>query len=164
MKTITIQVFLFCIALFAFLGCQRETTINNSTSNRVVVHSDGDKVGDQSILYVLVGHDGSKCPGCVFLNGQWSHVPCQGQGSECSSFASVCINTVGTVITATTTDTFGLTSLDFFNMPARSLITGEGGDNAYLNIPAQLVERDTATLQFTFTGLFYTRKPAYGNN
>jgi len=82
---------------------------------------------------------------------------------EYSSFASVCINTVGTDITATTTDTFGLTSLDFFNMPARSLSTGDGGDNAYLNIPAQLVERDTATLQFTFTGLFYTGKPAYNN-
>lgn len=164
MKTITIQVFLLCIALFAFSGCQRETTINNSTSNRVVVHSDGDKVGDQSILYVLVGHDGSKCPGCVFLNGQWSHVPCQGQGSECSSFASVCINTVGTDITATTTDTFGLTSEDFFNMPARSLSTGEGGSTAYLNIPAQLVERDTATLQFTFTGLAYSAKPWYNNH
>jgi hypothetical protein len=48
-------------------------------------------------------------------------------------------------------------------MPARSLSTGEGGSTAYLNIPAQLVERDTTTLQFTFTGLFYTDKPAYNN-
>ena len=64
---------------------------------------------------------------------------------------------------AMTTDTFGLTSEDFFNMPARSLSTGESGNNAYLNIPAQLVERDTATLQFTFTGLFYTNKPEYNN-
>ena len=34
----------------------------------------------------------------------------------------------------------------------------------YLNIPAQLVYRDSATLQFTFTGLSFTGRPLYGNN
>jgi hypothetical protein len=33
----------------------------------------------------------------------------------------------------------------------------------YLNIPEQLVFRDTATLQFTFTGLFFTDAPEYTN-
>ena len=110
-----------------------------------------------------VGHDGSKCPGCVIESGQFIHVNCQGDGNLCNITTSVTLQQVGAAITATTTDTFGLTSLDFFNMPARSLSTGESGNNAYLNIPAQLVERDTATLQFTFTGLFYTNKPEYNN-
>ena len=110
-----------------------------------------------------VGHDGAKCPGCVLEGGQLIHVDCQGDGHSCTLSSNVNLFTVGGTIVAVTTDTVGLTSEDFFNMPARSLSTGEGGNNAYLNIPAQLVERDTATLQFTFTGLFYTNKPEYNN-
>ena len=106
---------------------------------------------------------GAKCPGCLLRHGVWIHEDCQGAGSQCNVSAAVSIQYVGNALTAVTTDTVGLTNEDFFNMPARSLSTGEGGNNAYLNIPAQLVERDTATLQFTFTGLFYTNKPEYNN-
>ncbi len=38
------------------------------------------------------------------------------------------------------------------------------GVYSYLNIPAQLVYRDPATLQFTFTGLFFSNTAAYANN
>ena len=57
--------------------------------------------------------------------------------------------------TATTLDSTALTDEDFFNMPDRSLFveynnkTGE----LWLNIPAQLVYRDSTTQQFTFTEL-----------
>ena len=91
------------------------------------------------------------------------HKDCMGYGHVCNRTAAVSLQQIGAAIVATTTDTVGLTNEDFFNMPARSLSTGEGGSTAYLNIPAQLVERDTATLQFTFTGLFYTDKPGYNN-
>jgi hypothetical protein len=68
-------------------------------------------------------------------------------------------------MTATTTDTFDLTSEDFFLMPDRSLnYTDEKGRRIFLNIPEQLVYRDTATLQFTFTGLFFSDGPAYTND
>ena len=30
--------------------------------------------------------------------------------------------------------------------------------------PAQLLERDSLTLQFTFTGLFFSDTPAYSND
>lgn len=64
--------------------------------------------------------------------------------------------------TASTLDTFGLTNLDILNMPARSLsLEIDEGVYSYLNIPAQLVYRDTATQQFTFTGLSFTSKPLY---
>ncbi len=146
------------------LGCQRPDETTPNERNRLISLNPETKTG--SIFYMVsqVGHDGSKCPGCVFEAGQLVHVDCQGDGSQCNITASVTLQQVGSAITATTTDTFGLTSEDFFNMPARSLSTGESGNNAYLNIPAQLVERDTTTLQFTFTGLFYTGKPAYNNN
>jgi hypothetical protein len=70
-----------------------------------------------------------------------------------------------TDVTATTTDTFGLTSEDFFLMPDRSLnYTDENNNRIYLNIPEQLVFRDTVTQQFTFTGLFFSDAAAYSNN
>lgn len=133
--------------------------------NIIVVCSNGEKTGSENYtMFVNIGHQASDCKNsCVVVNGQSTHVDCQGFGHLCSASAAVTIQQVGTAIIATTTDTFGLTSMDFFNMPPRSLSTGKTGSTAYLNIPPQLAERDTATLQFTFTGLFYTDKPAYNN-
>ena len=143
--------------------CQRDAVTGTGKDNRIESQTDGAKSSSNYTLLVRAGHNGADCPGCVVRDGKWVHIPCQGHGSECGSLFSAHIDTVAGVIRAVTTDTFGLTSMDFFNMPARSLSTGEGGNSAYLNIPAQLVERDTATLQFTFTGLFYTDKPGYNN-
>ena len=148
---------------FVQMACNKEESDQTSLGNRVVFIQGEGKSAGATYLCISIGHDGAKCSGCVYRNGQWVHVNCQGYGNLCSTSAAVTLQQIGTAITATTTDTFGLTNQDFFNMPPRSLSTGEGGDNAYLNIPAQLVERDTATLQFTFTGLFYTGKPAYDN-
>ncbi len=134
--------------------------------NIIVVCSNGEKTGSENYtMFVNIGHQASDCKNsCVVVSGQSIHVDCQGFGHQCNTSAAVTLQQVGTAITATTTDTFGLTNEDFFNMPARSLGTGEGGSTAYLNIPAQLVERDTATLQFTFTGLTYSAKPWYNND
>ena len=143
--------------------CQRDTVTGTAKDNRIESQTDGAKSSNNYALLVRAGHNGADCPGCVVRDGKWVHIPCQGHGSECGSLFSAHIDTVAGVIRAVTTDTVGLTSEDFFNMPPRSLSTGEGGNSAYLNIPAQFVERDTATLQFTFTGLFYTDKPAYNN-
>jgi hypothetical protein len=146
-----------------FICCQRDSAMGPEKDNKIESWTGGAKTSNTYNLFVRTGHDGAKCSGCVVRNGTPIHVDCQGYGSQCGSLFSAHIDTVAGVIRAVTTDTFGLTSLDFFNMPDRSLSTGESGNNAYLNIPAQLVERDTATLQFTFTGLFYTNKPEYNN-
>ena len=75
------------------------------------------------------------------------------------------LDTVGTDVIATTMDTFGLTTEDFFLMPDRSLnYTDEDNNRIFLNIPGQLLFRDTATQQFTFTGLFFSDEPAYSND
>ena len=71
----------------------------------------------------------------------------------------------GYTINAVTTDTFDLTSEDFFLMPDRSLdYVDEKKNHYYLNIPSQMVYRDSTTLQFTFTGLFFSNSPAYEND
>ena len=93
------------------------------------------------------------------------HVPCHSHGTVCLKSSNMTLQSFNGEITATTTDTFGLTTEDFFNMPDRSLsYTDENNNRVYLNIPEQLVFRDTATQQFTFTGLFFTTVPEYTND
>lgn len=118
-------------------------------------------------LFVQVGHRRSECGGkCIELWGIPTHADCQGAGHYCSKASSVTLQQIGSTITATTTDTFGLTSEDFFAMPDRSLYyeTDVNNDRIYLNIPGQMVYRDNTTLQFTFTGLSFTVGPIYSNN
>ena len=86
-------------------------------------------------------------------------------GNYCRVVTNVNLTINGTDITATTTDTFGLTSEDFFVMPDRSLnYTDENNNRIFLNIPAQQVYRDSVTQQFTFTGLFFSEAAAYTND
>ena len=86
-------------------------------------------------------------------------------GDKCCKVSKVVLENLPSGLAATTVDTFDLTSEDFFSMPARSLnYTDEDNNRVYLNIPAQLVLRDTATLQFTFTGLYITEEPEFENN
>ena len=90
---------------------------------------------------------------------------CMGHGDYCAFVSAVQLQQAGATINATTTDTFDLTSEDFFLMPDRSLdYVDDKNNHYYLNIPAQMVYRDTATLQFTFTGLFFSNSPAYEND
>ncbi|MBQ3751271.1 MAG: hypothetical protein II865_08235 [Bacteroidales bacterium] len=145
------------------LGCQTTTEQNTNSKNRLIPLPSYDKVGSSYLMLSEVGHDGAKCPGCVLEGGQLIHVDCQGDGHSCTLSSNVNLFTVGGTIIAMTTDTFGLTSEDFFYMPARSLSTPTIGPEHYLNIPAQVVYRDSAKQQFTFTGLFYSETPAYNN-
>ena len=87
-----------------------------------------------------------------------------GGGNLCTLSTTVNLQQVGSTISITTTDTFNLTSENFFLMPNRSLdYMDQSGLHTYLNIPTQLAYRDTTTLQFTFTGLYFSSKPAYSN-
>ncbi len=98
------------------------------------------------------------------MDGHPIHVNCMGAGDECANMVAVQLQQIGTAVTATTTDTFDLTTEDFFLMPDRSLnYTDENNNRIFLNIPGQMVYRDTTTLQFTFTGLFFSEGPAYSN-
>ncbi len=100
------------------------------------------------------------------LLGKPTHIECYGAGSKCYKAVSVNIVTNSNFETiAVTTDTFDLTSDDFFLMPDRSLdYVDENNNRIFLNIPEQLVYRDTTTLQFTFTGLFFSNTAAYNND
>ena len=166
MKKITTLI-ICAIALLA--ACENEgstKTAQEQALNRVITLPDGGMTESTTVLFALgIGHRASDCNGCVYSSGKTFHIDCQGHGNYCATATLVQLQEVGTSITATTVDTFDLTSEDFFNMPARSLnYTKEDNSRVYLNIPAQLVLRDTATLQFTFTGLYITEEPEFENN
>ena len=156
------------ILLASLLGaCENEgirTSSLEQSPNRVITIYGNTRAENSTILMLSIGHDGRYCNGCVMDNGKLIHVNCMGDGNYCAATAAVRLQQVGADLVATTVDTFDLTSEDFFNMPARSLNhKDEDNQRVYLNIPPQLVWRDTATLQFSFTGLSITESPLYSN-
>ena len=156
-----------CVALTVLIiGCQQKEELPTSFErNRLIAEKMDEKTSNSYILFVLVGHEAKGCPGCTQVGEKLVHVPCHSHGSVCQKSSNITLQTSGTDVTATTTDTFGLTSEDFFNMPDRSLeYMDEDNNRVYLNIPAQMVYRDTATKQFTFTGLFFSETPEYSND
>ena len=157
------------IAALLLGACEKEekqTATYKQTRNRVITLSNDEKTGSSTYLLTLgLGHSGKDCNGCVMVRGRFVHVNCMGTGDDCLTTATVQFQQIGTAVTATTTDTSGLTSEDFFLMPDRSLeYVDEKENHIFLNIPGQMVYRDTATLQFTFTGLFFSETAAYSNN
>ena len=148
------------IMSFTATGCQKEDTPPVGKDRVIPVEAGSKESGPVLVFYA--GHDGKNCPGCVMLGGKLYHFDCQGIGTKCAVSTSVSIVQSGAAVTATTTDTFGLTSEDIFLMPARSLnYTDANNNRIFLNIPAQLLYRDTTTQQFTFTGLSFTDRPLY---
>ena len=161
LKTLSGKIALAMFMSVALVSCADKP---QTWKNMIVSQSNGEKTGTSYTMFLNIGHQASDCKNsCVVVSGQSIHVDCQGFGHQCNTSAAVTFQQVGTAITATTTDTVGLTSEDFFYMPARSLSTPTIGPEHYLNIPAQVVYRDSAKLQFTFTGLFYSETPAYNN-
>ncbi|MCR4856959.1 MAG: hypothetical protein K5890_02000 [Bacteroidales bacterium] len=156
------------LAAILFVACEKEDiskTCYEPSRNRVITLPASEKTGSVSLLQVQIGHDGKTCNGCVLDRGDLIHMDCMGDGNYCATSAAVQFQINGPVFSATTTDTFDLTSEDFFLMPDRSLdYTDDKNNHYYLNIPGQMVYRDSTTLQFTFTGLFFSEAAAYEND
>lgn len=169
MKKISTTFVIVAIAILFCFSCsksEKPQTGCESLMNRVIPMNPDSK-STEYLFAIKVGHLYTDCGGrCVTINCKPCHFDCMGYGHVCNRAASVTLQQVGSTFTATTTDTFDLTSEDFFPMPARSLYyyTEDNNNIVYLNIPEQMVYRDTATLQFTFTGLFLTNVPEYNND
>lgn len=165
------KMFLYLIVATVMLmcpSCEKTTDTQEMgyhLDNKVIPLPTETKESDY-LLIVRIGHSINDCGGsCITISGKPFHFNCMGYGYVCLSSAAISLNQIGTDITATTIDTFGLTSEDFFNMPDRSLsYMDENNNEIFLNIPAQLVFRDPATQQFTFTGLFFSDAAEYTND
>lgn len=153
--------------MICFYSCQKSDKTQNFNHEFTAVPLNQ---GAKESLYTLsfaAGHTATGCKGCVTVCGVSYHVDCMGAGQECVNSTIVSLVQVSNNnYTATTLDSTALTSEDFYNMPSRSLFVGYDNHNKdiYLNIPAQFVYRDSVSLQFTFTGLYYSDSQIYGNN
>ena len=161
----TVFFLMMAIACSINSSCTK-TSDNLSSGDSLIPESSGSKDANTYVLSTRVGHKRSECGGrCIQINGVPTHADCMGVGRYCALLSSVTISQSGTDVTATTVDTFDLTSEDFFLMPDRSLnYTDENNNRIFLNIPEQLLFRDSTTQQFTFTGLFFSDGPAYSND
>jgi len=156
-----------CILSFSCTTNEESHQDGHRIVNKLIPMDNGDsKSANNFLLYLYCGHSIKECGGkCLEINGVLTHADCIGAGAYCPLASSMQLVNAGGVLTAITTDTFGLTSLDFFAMPDRSLdYVDENNNKIYLNIPAQTVYRDSTTLQFTFTGLYFSSTPAYNND
>ena len=126
--------------------------------------------GKPIVITYTVGHDISECGNsCITENGVPGHADCQGPGNACVvtiQLWPIGGQPKGETFSAVVDTVWSLTTEDYFNMPDRSLtvLDAPSENQAYLNIPAQLVYRDSVTHQFTFTGLFYSNTAAYSNH
>ena len=169
MKKTIIILFVAGIGLLFQTCSKKEIDVENNLDTHhslISVKSGVKDSGETYLMSTRVGHRSSECGGrCIALWGKPCHIDCMGHGHYCAQLAYITLHQTSTAVTATTVDTFDLTSEDFFLMPDRSLnYTDENNNRIFLNIPEQLVYRDSTTLQFTFTGLYFTNTPAYDNN
>ena len=159
------KVLLIAAAFLLIQSCSKTVVNQNDFPdlNNRLIPLESDSKEDGYLLVTTIGHLSSDCGGrCITIDGTKCHIDCMGYGNVCRQATSVVLNQVGPAVTATTTDTFGLTSEDFFLMPSRSLeYVDEKGSHIFLNIPGQMVYRDTATQQFTFTGLSFSNTALY---
>lgn len=162
-----LKLFASLLLLLMVVSCQKksEFPITPMQTNYIVRLWNDSKTAQEYNLVTNLGHDGKNCNGCVLRHGRFIHIDCQGHGNMCQVSANMTLNIGGSEIYAVTTDTFGLTDQNYFNMPARSLSAeDEKGQPVFLNIPAQLVYRDSTTLQFTLNGLYYSNSAVYSND
>ena len=153
---------LILLSLWTF-SCQKEEVDIVNTLNEVTIANPA-KGKQTGTITIKVGHSAKECNGCILVGDKLVHVDCQGAGTLCEVTSQVAIADSGLFVSAVTTDTFGLTTLDYFNMPARSLAVEDENEKYYLNIPAQMLYRDSKTQQFTISGLFYSTNAYYENN
>ncbi len=157
---------LFLFILF-FYSCQKSDKVKITNHDSTAVLLDQNAKGRTYLLSLFAGHLASECNGCVTVLGQTYHVDCMGDGNACAKSSIVSLYQIGyNDYTATTLDSTALTDENFFNMPSRSMFVeyDEKNNEVWLNIPAQLVYRDSLSHQFTFTGLFYSNSAYYANN
>lgn len=159
-------------ATILMVGCNKmdnNVTKNPKPDNYATVGTPLSKEGGKPIeITISVGHNANECTGCIYSNGHLGHADCQGWGDAC--VVRIRIWPIGgqassTPFNAVVDTLWDVTTENYFNMPDRSLnYIDENNNRVFLNIPAQLVFRDSVTRQFTFTGLFITNTPAYSNN
>ena len=121
MKKVLTLTLLAVTLLGACEKVENQTATQEQTLNRVVALSGNAKTGNSTHLFAMsMGHSSKDCKGCVMMDGHRIHINCMGAGDECAYTFAVQLQQIGTAVTATTTDTFDLTSEDFGGLLPRA--------------------------------------------
>ncbi len=158
------KVLLFGLLIVLLSSCQKKVEEDHH-ANYARLISSNEKTGSTYYLSLFMGHSAKDCTGCVLINGHWGHLDCMGSGHACSQSALVIIDDpIGSgYFTATTVDTSDFTCEEAFYMPDRSLSSTYFGMNCYMNIPAQVVERDSVNRRFIIKDITFSVYPIYKN-
>ena len=161
-------------AIIMMTACNKidnNVNLNPKPNNYATVGDSSSKEdGKPIVITYTVGHDASECGNsCITENGVPGHADCQGFGDDCVVTIQIWPiggQPKGETFSAVVDTVWSLTTEDYFNMPDRSLavLDAPSEDKRFLNIPAQLIFRDSVTHQFTFTGLFFSNTAAYSNH
>jgi len=146
----------------------------NNSATQVMNTNDNSKAQTMaSAVYKIttkVGHSGASCPGCVMIGGKLTHIDCMGAGHQCSVSGTVTVTLESTAsginyYKGTTLYEYELTTEEYFQFPERSLwVYNEfTGTECWMNIPKQLLTRNTITNQFTFKGIYFSDKQEFEN-
>ncbi|MBR4912980.1 MAG: hypothetical protein IKZ54_09105 [Bacteroidales bacterium] len=164
---------LLIMSLVAMSACDK-TFISNSPGtlpeNYATIKDTCSKDSGKPIeITTRVGHSITECNGCIYINGTLGHADCQGWGDACVvkiRLWPIGGQPKGETFSMVVDTLWEPTSGDFFNMPARSLTVLDNLDVTarFLNIPAQILERDSLTRHFTFTRMFFSDTAAYIND
>ncbi|MFZ4401450.1 MAG: hypothetical protein ACOYO1_15550 [Bacteroidales bacterium] len=130
------------------------------------------KSNSYEAVYVLTtnaGHKSSDCGGgCRTINGIRYHADCQGWGSTCTLKATV---SVSMIANSNKYIGHGLNDYepideDTYNMPDRSFYVENANfenGHGWLNIPAQILQRDNNTHEFIYKDIVFTTEALYKN-
>lgn len=165
----TLLATVFCCALFA--ACTPEMTQNPDEKGTHSVNStaqwisgNGIKGGPVLGIGTRVGHKKENCDASCGKNRK--HIDCQGSGSECSIFGSI---EMKPIFKSTAQETYtghclypeDISDEETFSMPDRSFFIQES--NQWVNIPKQLLKRDSQDGCFIIKNITFTHQAVYPN-
>jgi hypothetical protein len=178
-----VNVFLVMVCLFGIwaASCVKENeTVNTNrkkekgNSTAMLIKKLKANVFEGSYLMVSkAGHTSNDCGGkCKYFNGIWVHVNCQGFGNECNFRASI---NISKNLPEDSTDNYysgiGLYENEpiedsTYEMPERSFyFESEEFENGFIwiNIPEQVLIRNTESSMFIYDSITFTVDPLYEN-
>lgn len=181
MKKSSVIFVMICLIGLWLVSCVKENDgintkvkqIDKSATAQLLKRLKTNSYAGTYLLAAKIGHKSTDCSGkCKYIGGEWRHIDCQGNGSECSLRVSVYISkaipddTTDIYYTATGVNDYEPIEESDFSMPARSFyIEDENLENGFIwmNIPEQVLQRDEASNQFVYKDITFTAEPLFEN-
>lgn len=157
-------VFAIIMGLTITACSEKESQFQKTSEHTATLLASDSKQATNYFILAKCGHLAKDCNNsCTTSGGLIFHVDCTGAGNICDIAGYIAVTPMpnSNFYQAVTTGKGDFTGGDFFLMPDRSLAIE--GDEYFLNIPEQLIFRDSVSGQFTLNDLFYTNYQYFDN-